>query len=55
MTKTPARLYQALATAEMITWAGLITAMILRYGFAMTLNGFSSRDYPTASSSSPMA
>ena len=33
MTKTPARFYQVLATAEMVTWAGLITAMIARYGF----------------------
>ena len=33
MTKTPASLYGVLATAEMVTWAGLITAMIARYGF----------------------
>ena len=40
MTKTPARLYQALATAEMITWAGLITAMTLRYGFGNDVEWF---------------
>ena len=33
MTKTPASLYGVLAAAEMVTWAGLITAMIARYGF----------------------
>ncbi len=33
MTKTPASLYGVLATAEMVTWGGLITAMIARYGF----------------------
>lgn len=33
MTKTPASLYGVLATAEMVTWGGLITALIARYGF----------------------
>ena len=33
MTKTPGSLYAAMATAEMVTWTGLIIAMIARYGF----------------------
>jgi len=33
MTKTPHALYRVLATAEMVTWTGLIIAMIARYGF----------------------
>lgn len=33
MTKTPAALYGVMATAEMVTWTGLIIAMIARYGF----------------------
>jgi integral membrane protein len=33
MTKTPAALYKLVAAAEMVTWGGLILAMIARYGF----------------------
>jgi integral membrane protein len=33
MTRTPKALYTVLATAEMVTWTGLIAAMIARYGF----------------------
>ena len=33
MTQTPKALYTVLATAEMVTWTGLIAAMIARYGF----------------------
>lgn len=33
MTKTPGSLYGVMATAEMVTWTGLIIAMIARYGF----------------------
>jgi integral membrane protein len=33
MTKTPGSLYGVMATAEMVTWSGLIVAMIARYGF----------------------
>lgn len=33
MTKTPGSLYSLMATAEMVTWTGLIVAMIARYGF----------------------
>jgi len=40
MTKTPARLYQVLATAEMLTWAGLVAAMISRYGFGNEVQWF---------------
>lgn len=34
MTITPKNLYGVVATAEMVTWTGLIIAMIARYGFA---------------------
>jgi len=40
MTKTPARLYQVLATAEMLTWAGLVAAMISQYGFGNEVQWF---------------
>ena len=40
MTKTPARLYQVLATAEMLTWAGLVAAIISRYGFGNEVQWF---------------
>lgn len=33
MTLTPHRVYSAMALAEMVTWTGLIIAMIARYGF----------------------
>ena len=33
MTKTPGSLYAVMATAEMVTWTGLIIAMVARYGF----------------------
>jgi len=33
MTQTPKALYTVLASAEMVTWTGLIAAMIARYGF----------------------
>lgn len=33
MTKTPASVYGVMAIAEMVTWTGLIIAMIARYGF----------------------
>lgn len=33
MTKTPASVYGVMAVAEMVTWTGLIIAMIARYGF----------------------
>lgn len=33
MTRTPHALYTVLATAEMVTWTGLIAAIIARYGF----------------------
>ena len=33
MTITPKQLYTVVATAEMVTWTGLIIAMIARYGF----------------------
>lgn len=33
MTITPKKLYLAVASAEMVTWTGLIIAMIARYGF----------------------
>jgi integral membrane protein len=34
MTKTPASVYGVMAVAEMVTWTGLIIAMIARYGFS---------------------
>jgi integral membrane protein len=33
MTKTPGGLYRVMASAEMVTWTGLIIAMVARYGF----------------------
>lgn len=34
MTKTPASVYGVMAVAEMVTWTGLIIAMVARYGFS---------------------
>lgn len=34
MTVTPKSSYGFVAVAEMVTWAGLITAMVARYGFS---------------------
>lgn len=33
MIATPGALYRVMATAEMVTWTGLIIAMVARYGF----------------------
>ncbi len=34
MTITPKKLYSVMAMAEMVTWTGLIIAMVARYGFS---------------------